>query len=344
MEEEQPAYMRERGAYKLNLCRVERMKRTWRNEATTPPRNFALVARVQRIKTIQKSVGRKLLNIVLTSIVIITCGVLITNREIIEPVEVEEMGSRRALVCVITAAYGNTINELDTALDVRKYHRRNINFYFFTNSETKDIETPGWFKIIKDTPYKRRITQSRWPKFQGWTHPLVQKNCESIFYVDASASFRPRKGLFHPEVGMNKVLSTARKVLKSEKGLAMVKHPENRQSITDEFRHIIDLQKDIQSNTDESLKWLRAQDDFDDENIQIYENKYFCYNPNNPNFRTLSNFFWSRYSLEVDSWRDQPLWAYTLHHFSFTPNHLERRLLFTDVSRINRFHQYTGTD
>jgi hypothetical protein len=43
------------------------------------------------------------------------------------------------------------------------------------------------------------------------------------------------------------------------------------------------------------------------------------YDPTNVWFQKASEFFWSRYSLELDSWRDQPLWAYTLHHFGINP-------------------------
>jgi hypothetical protein len=44
-----------------------------------------------------------------------------------------------------------------------------------------------------------------------------------------------------------------------------------------------------------------------------------AYDPSNAYFRQASEFFWDRYKQEVDSWRDQPLWAYTLHHFGIEP-------------------------
>jgi hypothetical protein len=44
-----------------------------------------------------------------------------------------------------------------------------------------------------------------------------------------------------------------------------------------------------------------------------------AYDPHSPTFRQLSNFFWEQYSSETGSWRDQPTWAYTLHHFNVTP-------------------------
>jgi hypothetical protein len=44
-----------------------------------------------------------------------------------------------------------------------------------------------------------------------------------------------------------------------------------------------------------------------------------AYDPSNLRFQEASTFFWDRYSQELDSWRDQPLWSYTLHHFNITP-------------------------
>ena len=44
-----------------------------------------------------------------------------------------------------------------------------------------------------------------------------------------------------------------------------------------------------------------------------------AYDPTNKRFQTIANFFWKHYSKENGSWRDQPLWAYTLYHFNVTP-------------------------
>jgi hypothetical protein len=54
----------------------------------------------------------------------------------------------------------------------------------------------------------------------------------------------------------------------------------------------------------------------------------FCfeaYDPSNPRFQQVSSFFWDRYSQELDSWRDQPLWSYSLHHFKVKPALLYKR-------------------
>jgi hypothetical protein len=50
------------------------------------------------------------------------------------------------------------------------------------------------------------------------------------------------------------------------------------------------------------------------------------YDPKNENFKKATEYFWNHYSKEEDSWRDQPLWSYTLEHFHLTP--LKLRSLF----------------
>ena len=44
-----------------------------------------------------------------------------------------------------------------------------------------------------------------------------------------------------------------------------------------------------------------------------------AYDPNNPKYRELSSWFWEQYTTYGGSWRDQPLWAYTMHHFGAKP-------------------------
>jgi hypothetical protein len=46
---------------------------------------------------------------------------------------------------------------------------------------------------------------------------------------------------------------------------------------------------------------------------------FAAYDPSNLQYRKVSSFFWDHYSQELDSWRDQPLWSYCIHHFNVTP-------------------------
>jgi hypothetical protein len=55
------------------------------------------------------------------------------------------------------------------------------------------------------------------------------------------------------------------------------------------------------------------------------------YDPTNENFQKAAEYFWSHYSLEDGSWRDQPLWSYTLGHLHLTP--LKMRSLFRENAR-----------
>ena len=43
--------------------------------------------------------------------------------------------------------------------------------------------------------------------------------------------------------------------------------------------------------------------------------------------------------MQIDSWRDQPLWAYTVHHFQFTPIILQRHMIGYDISRMHNGHK-----
>ena len=71
--------------------------------------------------------------------------------------------------------------------------------------------------------------------------------------------------------------------------------------------------------------------------MPIYENNYFVYDPNNLFVQNMTDFFWNRYSMEVDSWRDQPLWTYTLYHYKFEPLVPNLKVLVSDTKR-----QYGG--
>ena len=198
-----------------------------------------------------------------------------------------------------------------------------IHFYFYT-SKTR----PGWEKIIHSLPnFRRRITQSRWPKFQGYHHPTIQSNCQTILYCDASSSIK------YP---MKTILKLASTVKESKEGLAQHLHKKGRKSISEEFEAILRLEKDNQVNVNASLEWFHAQPDFQNE-MPIYENNYFLYDPDNSFVRNMTDFFWNRYSMEVDSWRDQPLWTYTLFHHGFSPLVPNVKLLVSDTKR-----QYGG--
>jgi hypothetical protein len=65
-----------------------------------------------------------------------------------------------------------------------------------------------------------------------------------------------------------------------------------------------------------------------------------AYDPSNPHYQQLSRFFWKHYANETGSWRDQPMWAYSLYHFNITP------MILTSNGNIERggdLFQHGGT-
>jgi hypothetical protein len=85
--------------------------------------------------------------------------------------------------------------------------------------------------------------------------------------------------------------------------------------------------------------------------IRCYEHsltprRLFCfhagYDPTNVHFQKAAEYFWNRYSMEEDSWRDQPLWCHTMAHFQVKPLNIGN--MFTQNRRRmgNKRHQYSA--
>jgi hypothetical protein len=217
-----------------------------------------------------------------------------------------------AEVCFVTASYSSSAENADRPPGVRKLLEANPTFRFFVFTNLPDLDAPGWTILVNNfTQYKRHITQSRWPKFLGWKHPMIQNNnCQAVFYQDAYC--RPR------EKFAKKFKSIARQISESQYGIAQNLHEWGMGPIA-EFDRILDKGKDTHSNVLASIAWLRSQPDFK-ENCTLYSNQYLAYDPSSVMFRKASQFLWDHYSLENDSWRDQPLWCYVLDKFNITPS------------------------
>jgi hypothetical protein len=137
-------------------------------------------------------------------------------------------------------------------------------------------------------------------------------------------------GHFYPRPNKHtKFERIAKSLVESKYGILHVTHPKGG-SLTDEFARIVSGTKDTQAHVDASLAWLTAQPDWNN-NATLYWNAVFAYDPENPYYRQASEFFWDRYSKELDSWRDQPLWAYTLHHFGIQPLTMRHDILHSTV-------------
>ncbi|KAG7340732.1 hypothetical protein IV203_024275 [Nitzschia inconspicua] len=221
-------------------------------------------------------------------------------------------------ICFVSSIFSEELELADKPGDVStvwldadyaKKITTTFRFFLFTNLHDMPV-SEGWTKIVKtdeDLPYRRFITKSRWPKFMGWKDEQLE-HCETIFYFDGHYQVSPQNMYDFPRV--------AQEIKNSPTGLAQVPHP-NRRTALSEFSRILYKHKDIPANVEASVLWLQSQPDFDNR-CTLYQNSFFGYDPLNPTWQAAAEFFWNRYSLEIDSWRDQPLWCYTLQHIGLT--------------------------
>ncbi|VEU37594.1 unnamed protein product [Pseudo-nitzschia multistriata] len=259
-------------------------------------------------------------------------------------------------ICFVTAQYASSRDQLDNLVNLREeaprfFSDRNSDHYRFfaftnqkdwidelpgtepatststktnpntdanTDAKTKTKTKPkdnGWTILVKEFPphtFQRFITQSRWPKFQGFQHKQIVRSCDVVFYMDGTVLPIGSPWRFQTE---------ARRILDSYVQLSQEPHPhqdEDGGGIAGEMSRCRRKGKDIESNLKATNDWFRAQPDFTND-CQLYQNTFFGYAVNSPFFRRAANFAWEHFSQEKDSWRDQPLWCYTLHHFGITP-------------------------
>jgi hypothetical protein len=169
-------------------------------------------------------------------------------------------------VCFVSSIYATSTGSGDKPGDFRDFKPTgDSTFAFFLYTNLEDLEAPGWHKIIKEFHYRRYITQSRWGKFMGWKDPELQ-GCKTIFYFD---------GHFGPnDARPSDYLEMAAAIRQSDVGLAQVRHPVPERTPFQEFRAILQLEKDIPTNVEASVNWLEAQPDFFN-NCTMYANYYF---------------------------------------------------------------------
>lgn len=255
-------------------------------------------------------------------------------------------------VCFVTAQYASSTEQLDNLVDLRQEapsffsdrHSHHYHFFAFTNRRdwiekaSQIAPTPktssqkiakaksgtktrakskdnGWTILVKEFPpqtFQRFITQSRWPKFQGFRHERILQSCQVVFYMDGTVLPVGSPWQFQTE---------ARRILNSKVQLSQELHPhanEDGGGIAGEMERCRVKKKDIESNLKATSDWFHAQPDFTND-CQMYQNTFFGYAVHSASFRMAADFAWRRFSLETDSWRDQPLWCYTLHHFGIIP-------------------------
>ena len=150
----------------------------------------------------------------------------------------------------------------------------------------------------------------------AWNDTTIQKaGCQVVFYMDAIGHIRNN----HKTTNTSTFPSFARlahQIYHSPQGYAQYQHRGGGGAFG-EFRRIQVFSKDLPHNIQASMEWMKAQPDFrrpSEHNCTLYENRYMGYavRPTTTLAVAATRCFWPRYSLEVDSWRDQPLWCYCL--------------------------------
>lgn len=215
-------------------------------------------------------------------------------------------------LCFLTSVYSSSTKTSDRPPSVLNMMKDNPTFRFFAFTNLKNLHAPGWTVIEKNFPqYRRYITMSRWPKFMAWKEPLVSL-CQAVIYMDGFCMPKEK----HAE----RYKRMAKEIYDSKFGIYQNKHEDSTGPLN-ELDRILVRRKDIKINVEGSKAWLKSQSDFRGD-ATMYLNTFIGYNPKSIYWQKATDFFWEHYEKEEDSWRDQPLWAYTIDHFHITPKRL----------------------
>ncbi len=215
-------------------------------------------------------------------------------------------------------------------------HETNFRFIYYSNHATHTFPNSsfprGWeVRELADMPYHRMITQSRWPKFMGWVDPGLA-NCGVIGYIDAvlkvvapaSQWIETVEVLYecskHPDARARNSIADKCTDARGHDliGGGLMQHGHRASGPFEELRKIQRTRKDTQTNVKATMAWMTEQPDFR-EMSPMYHNNFFLYIPHDALFQEIACYFWSVYSAEKMSWRDQPLWGYVLNKFNTTP-------------------------
>lgn len=226
-------------------------------------------------------------------------------------------------ICFITCIFGNQVSEVDQPANVEWYVRHWCHVQFLLVTNLPMLPAPGWSKIVQkgatSSSGANFVVESREAKFLGWkVLPQVSKQCAAVVYMDGYLQPK-RSWWFQTTPTLAKFQDIVQQVQRHPWGLSQVKQAYfNGLPITTILHNLARDRKDTIEHVNATLSWLQQQDDYQD-TMTYYLNKYFAYDPNNAKYRQLSTWFWEHYTTYGGLWRDQPLWAHTLHHFNCTP-------------------------
>ena len=242
--------------------------------------------------------------------------------------------------CFVVSVYAQWAAHADQLQRVDKLSWYNkSNFFVFTN--LPNLRCKGWTQIVHRPPYRRFITQSRYAKFWAWNITQIQSHhCQVVFYMDSIGHIIGSYEAFE---------RMAREIWKSPEGHAQYRHKGGGGAFG-ELRRIEVFHKDIDKNIRATKEWLLNQPDFSQpavHNCTLYENRYIGYAVRSTTTfaKAVTECFWKRYSLELDSWRDQPLWCHCLDRYDITPIPLDTSLWQLRPHRMGKLgHKYKNEE
>lgn len=242
----------------------------------------------------------------------------------------------RVSFCFVVTVYAQWAAHADQLQRVDKLSWYNqSHFFVFTN--LPNLRCKGWTQVVDRPPYRRYITQSRYAKFWAWNITQIQSHgCQVVFYMDSIGHILGSYQAFE---------DMANAIWKSPEGHAQYPHKGGGGAFG-ELRRIEVFHKDIDKNIQATKRWLLDQPDFARpavHNCTLYENRYIGYAVRSTTTfaKAVTECFWKRYSLELDSWRDQPLWCYCLDRYNITPIPLNTSLWQLRPHRMGKLgHKY----
>ena len=219
-------------------------------------------------------------------------------------------------ICFVSSLFSSSYNTADKPI---KFKKSDIyDYYLFTNLNKKKFST-SW-KIInindKEEPYlkdlKKYITKSRYFKFMTWKYfKEIKKNYDVIFYCDAT---------YIPKTSEDWTI-ISNDIVNSESGIIQSLHKLN---VYDELRLIKKCKKDSNDNVKKTINFLKEHNVPID--LKMPENTVFGYDPNNKNITDTFEHFWTLYSQENLTHRDQPILGYIYYLYKINPNYYSSKM------------------